>query len=90
MQTADSGPINEFMLMRQHGDLEKIPVVDYKPLHSFSSVVLYDTAICTRNRGRFFDVGRFITQAKMWTVGLSLLVEMGRKHKYYFDTVTTC
>ena len=45
-------------------------VVDYKQLHSFSSVVLYDTATRTRNRGRFFDVERVITRRKCDSVSL--------------------
>ena len=48
----------------------KSPVVDYRQLHSLSSVVLYDTATHTRNRGRFFDVERIITRRKCDSVSL--------------------
>ena len=46
--------------------------VDYKQLHSFSSVVLYDTATRSRHRGRFYDAERIIARRKCGSVSLAL------------------
>ena len=48
--------------------------VDYKQLHSFSSVVLYDIATRSKHRGRFYDVERIITRRKCGSVSLVLFL----------------
>lgn len=38
--------------------------VDYKQGHSLASVVLYDTATRSKQRGRFYDAERISTRRK--------------------------
>ena len=52
----------------------KSPTLDYKQLHSFSSVVLYDTATRSKNRGRFYDVERIISRRKCGSVSLVMFL----------------
>ena len=53
---------------------KKSLTVDYKQLHSFSSVVLYDTATRSKHRGRFYDAERIITRLKCGSVSLVLFL----------------
>ena len=46
----------------------KALTVDYKQLHSFSSVVLYDTATRSKHTGRFYEAERFIAGPKCGSV----------------------
>ncbi len=45
--------------------VRKRNLVDYRQLHSLSSVVLYDNAPKIKKRGKFFEVDRILAKRKI-------------------------